>query len=65
MRDLGSFEKRSTPPDALGDRLRPKPDFLSVALNAQELHAYYIAVLSCQGLAVLGNGSLITRRFAA
>ncbi len=55
MRELGPFEKRPSGADMAGARKWPKPDFVNIPLNAQELHAYYIAVISAEYLAVASN----------
>jgi hypothetical protein len=46
MQEIGPFEKRSLRSDAPAAKRWPKPDFVRTALNARELHAYYIALIS-------------------
>ena len=46
MREGGSFEKRSPRRDGRGAKGCPKPDFVRAKLTPQELHAYYIALIS-------------------
>ncbi len=46
MREIGPFEKRELRNDAPAAKGWPKPDFVRRALNARELHAYYIALIT-------------------
>jgi hypothetical protein len=46
MRDLGPFDKKTPSADVKPSKKWPKPDFVRATLTAQELHAYYIAVIS-------------------
>ncbi len=53
MREIGPFEKRSLRSDAPAAKGWPKPDFVRTTLNARELHAYYIALISSPTLSVV------------
>lgn len=46
MREGGSFDKKSPHRSGRGAMGHPKPDFVRAKLTPQELHAYYIAVIS-------------------
>jgi hypothetical protein len=46
--------------EVLASRAPAKPDFVKATLNAQELHAYYMAFISSQRLSLAGC-SLLTR----
>jgi hypothetical protein len=46
MRDGGSLKKKSPRRDRRGAKGCPKPDFVRAKLTPQELHAYYIALIS-------------------
>ncbi|MDQ6766969.1 MAG: hypothetical protein M3Z41_04085 [Candidatus Eremiobacteraeota bacterium] len=54
MREIGPFEKRSQRSDAPAVK-GPKPDFVRTTLNAREIHAYYIALISSPTLSVVRN----------
>jgi hypothetical protein len=54
VREIGPFEKRSLRNDAPATK-GPKPDFVRTTLNARELHAYYIALISSPTLSVVRN----------
>ena len=58
MRRAGKFEGRDPRADVLAKARFPKPDFVRSALNAAELHAYYIAVLSARSLTVTPDHAL-------
>ena len=49
MREIGPFEKTPSSREALPRRW-PKPDVGRTRLTAQELHAYYIAVISSRAI---------------
>jgi hypothetical protein len=46
MRELGPFDKKTPQGDVRPTKGYPKPDFVRAKLTAQELHAYYIALIS-------------------
>lgn len=46
MRELGPFEKSTPQREARAVKGWPKPDFVRANLTHQELHAYYIALIS-------------------
>jgi hypothetical protein len=46
MRELGPFDKKFPHKDARAGKGWPKPDFVRGNLTQQELHAYYIALIS-------------------
>lgn len=52
MRKLGKFENRKPHVEVRANAKLPKPDSVRTALNAAELHAYYIAVVSSRVLRV-------------
>jgi hypothetical protein len=54
VREIGPFEKRNQRSDAPVTK-RPKPDFVRTTLNARELHAYYIALISSPTLGMVRN----------
>ena len=54
VREIGPFEKRSQRSDAPATK-GPKPDFVRTTLNAREIHAYYIALISSPTLSVVRN----------
>jgi hypothetical protein len=56
MRELGPFDKKLPPRDSRPGKQWPKPDFVRATLTAQELHAYYIAVISSAWLCVAPDG---------
>ena len=60
MPRAGKFERREPQPNRRPGAT-PKPDFVRTALNAAELHAYYIAVLSARSLTVTVDQALKTR----
>lgn len=43
---------------ASGGARLPKPDFVRTALNAAELHAYYIALITSRSLSVTSDHAL-------
>ena len=51
MREIGPFEKTPSSQEARPKRW-PKPDVGRTRLTAQELHAYYIAVISSRAISV-------------
>jgi hypothetical protein len=53
VRDIGPFEKKSPRSDAPATKGWPKPDFVRTTLNAREIHAYYIALISSPTLSVV------------
>ncbi|MDQ6824807.1 MAG: hypothetical protein M3007_05010 [Candidatus Eremiobacteraeota bacterium] len=53
MRNLGPFEKKELRSDTPAPKRWPKPDFVRTTLNARELHAYYIALISSPTLSVI------------
>jgi len=46
MRELGPFDKKLPHPEARAAKHWPKPDFVRTTLTPQELHAYYIALIT-------------------
>lgn len=48
MRDIGPAHKKPTRDEMAASRRMPKPDFVSHALSARELHAYYVALISAR-----------------
>jgi len=56
MRNLGPFDKRMSQGDVRPAKGWPKPDFVRAKLTAQELHAYYIAVISSSALFAAPEG---------
>jgi len=62
VRNLGPFEKKELRSDTPAPKRWPKPDFVRTTLNARELHAYYIALISSPTLSVI-RGSLKVQSF--
>jgi|GEM_PF-1610862 len=58
MRETGRFEPRTLRGDRRAPVGLPKPDFMRSTLNAAELHAYYIAVVSSRSLSMTPNHAL-------
>lgn len=56
MRELGPFDKRVPQRDTRATQGWPKPDFVSAKLTQQELHAYYIALISSAWLSAAPDG---------
>ena len=56
MRELGPFDKKEPYRDARPIKGWPKPDFLRAKLTPQELHAYYIALISSAWSGPSGTG---------
>ena len=56
MRELGPFDKNVSAGDVRPASGWPKPDFVRATLTAQELHAYYIALISSAWLCVEPSG---------
>jgi hypothetical protein len=56
MRDSGPSDKNVSPKDARSRVGRPKPDVIRARLTAQELHAYYIALISSAALSAAPDG---------
>ena len=46
MREIGPFDKNATQRETRAGKGWPKPDFVRAKLTHQELHAYYIALIS-------------------
>ena len=61
MRELGPFDKKEPYRDARPIKGWPKPDFLRAKLTPQELHAYYIALISSAWLSADTEGLHLTR----
>ncbi len=56
MRNIGPFEKKQSRDDTRPRNKWPKPDFVLCTLAAEELHAYYVALISSRSLAVDTKG---------
>ncbi len=56
MRELGPFDKQLPQREARAAKGWPKPDFVRARLTAQELHAYYIALISSACLTAAPDG---------
>lgn len=56
MRDAGPFEKKTPQRDVRPAKRWPKPDFVKATLTQQELHAYYIALITSAKLAASPEG---------
>jgi len=61
LREVGRFEPRKPRDDRRAPARWPKPDFVRTALNAAELHAYYIAIVSSRSLAMTPKHALKSR----
>ena len=56
MRELGPFDKQPPQREARAGKGWPKPDFVRAKLTAQELHAYYIALISSAWVTAAPDG---------
>jgi len=56
MRELGPFDKRNSSSESRAANGWPKPDFVRAQLTPQELHAYYIALISSAWLSAAPDG---------
>ena len=56
MREIGPFDKKMPQKDVRPAKRWPKPDFVRSALTPQELHAYYIALISSFRLSAAPDG---------
>ena len=56
MRELGPFDKKTPRGDTKPSKKWPKPDFVLATLTSQELHAYYIALISSAALSAAPDG---------
>ncbi len=56
MRELGPFDKNVPRREARATKNWPKPDFVAARLTQQELHAYYIALISSAWLCAAPDG---------
>jgi hypothetical protein len=50
MRELGPFDKKVPKKEVRPSKGWPKPDFVRANLTPQELHAYYIALISSRAM---------------
>jgi hypothetical protein len=55
MRKTRRAQSQGPHQTASGGARLPKPDFVRTALNAAELHAYYIALISSRSLRVTSD----------